>query len=342
MTIKVSKVLSFLAACLLLSTFAAAQLRQIAIVEIPGRPGFDSMAFAGKYLLMSHESANTLEIFDPTLRRVVAQVVNLSQPRGIAVDDQAGRVYIANAGNNTITEISTDGWKVLRSITVPQSPDTLLFVPQRSMLYAGNWHDRSLTAINLKGGAVSTLPLNGIPQGMVYDPADDLVFVSLQADSSIAAINNANTISKRFAINGPQPSGIAFNTTENRLYLAIRGAVLVLDPATGTEIARVPSPESVDALWSDNSSNSILTAAEDGTVSVIRSQGGHYVSEVEMKTEVRGHTIAFDSAKGLIYVPGGREDRSKLVILKRIGAASDAPQNAQQQPTQQAQIASVH
>src|SRR5215470_19472104 len=91
---------------------APAQLRQIAMIEIPGQPGFDAAVFADKYLVIAHSAANTLDIFDPAKRRVVAQVKDLSNPRGLAVDVENAKVYVANAGNSTIAVISSKDWQI--------------------------------------------------------------------------------------------------------------------------------------------------------------------------------------------------------------------------------------
>src|SRR2546421_12703190 len=109
------------------AAFAVAQLKQIAIVDLPGRPGFDSTAIADGKLIMTHAGADTAEIFDPSKRRLVAQVRGLSEPRGIAVDDKGGKVFIANAGTNSVTVLGTQDWQVQNNLALPYSPDALLW-----------------------------------------------------------------------------------------------------------------------------------------------------------------------------------------------------------------------
>src|SRR5512142_697833 len=84
-----------------------AQLRQIGMVDIPGRPGFDEAVFANGMLVLAHEAAGTLDIFDPAKRRVVAQVEGLAGPHGIAVDPRGMRVYVANSSGKNIAVISS-------------------------------------------------------------------------------------------------------------------------------------------------------------------------------------------------------------------------------------------
>ena len=326
---RVAKFLASFLVAMLLTAASAAQLRQIAIVEIPGPPGFGSVAFAGKYLLISHTAANTLDIFDPARRRVIAQVKDLSAPRGIAVDTEQGRIYVANSGNNTVALISTRTWKVENSFTLPSSPDAVLLVPQRQSLYVTSAHDRQLSSVHLETGKIDSIAVNGLPQSLAYDRPQDLVFVSLQGDSAIVGLDAQNQVARRFQINAPLPTGLAFDEQANRLYVAVRGAVLVLDPTNGSELARVASSESTDTLWYDPDTRSVYAAAEDGSVNMIRADGAKYISDDELKTPVKGHSLAFDPGRGFVYMPGGHEGRSKLVILRRI--ASPGTSTAQKQ-----------
>jgi hypothetical protein len=94
--------------------------------------------------------------------------------------------------------------------------------------------------------------------------------------------------------------------------------VLVLNADNGAEISRIPTNAGVDQVWFDDSTRSAYAASNGGVVTMIHSEGGKYVAEQELNTAVRGHNVAFDPVRSLVYVPGGFEGRSKLVILKRI------------------------
>src|SRR5215471_12111330 len=141
-----------------------AQLRQIAMIEIPGQPGFDAAVFADKYLVIAHSAANTLDIFDPAKRRVIAQMKDLSDPRGLAVDVQNARIYVADAGNSSVAVISTRDWKVQDTIKLPAPADSLLLVPLRKTLYAANRNQETISVLGINDGAkVATIELEGAP-----------------------------------------------------------------------------------------------------------------------------------------------------------------------------------
>ena len=316
---RLSRILACLLVSMLLAAASAAQLRQVAIVEIPGRPGFDAVAFSGKFLLIAHTAANTLDVFDPARRRVIAQVKDLNAPRGLAVDDEQQRVYVANAGNSTIAVVSSGDWKILDTIQLSAEPDALLLVPQRDALYVGLSRRQAIAAIDLKSKQASEIPLNTTPAGLTFDRKRNLVYVSAQGGApEILALDASNAVSQRFRLNATQPTGMALDTEDDHLYVAVRAAVLALDPNSGTEIARIPSSSGTDTLWYDANTRSIFAASEDGAVNMIRADAGRYYSEDELKTQVKGHTLAFDPSRQFVYMPGGREGRSKMVIVKRI------------------------
>jgi YVTN family beta-propeller protein len=310
--------LEILVCLLALALAAPAQLRQIAMIEIPGQPGFDAAVFADKYLVIAHSATNTLDIFDPAKRRVIAQVKDLSDPRGMAVDAQNSRIYVADAGNSSVAVISTQSWKVEDTIKLPAPADSLLLVPSRKTLYAANRNRGTISVLGISGGdKPSNIELEGTPQAMAFDPIQNVVFASLHGSDEVVVLDAGNAIVRRFKLSASQPTGLIFDPQARKLYVAVRSAVLVLDPLTGAEIARVPSANGTDSLWFDPPSGRLFALSADGYVNVITTQGGKYRSEDEFHADVRGRALAFDAARNCVYLPGGREGHSKLVILRR-------------------------
>src|SRR6476620_1961625 len=113
-----------------------AKLRQVALIDLPGSPGFNQGTMANGQVVISRPGTNTIEIFSPVKRRVVARISQISDPRGIAVDDETGMVYIALAGNSSIAVVDSRSWKVEKIIPVQHRPEKLLWVPQMRALYA--------------------------------------------------------------------------------------------------------------------------------------------------------------------------------------------------------------
>lgn len=306
----------FLTSLTLLSSFwmaSASDLRQIGIVNLPGSPGFGQMAFANGMLLLTHTGASAVDVFDPAKRRTIAQITGLQSPRSIAVDVQAGRVYVADHGTNSIAIITTDGWKVIDSIALSGSPDALL-LEDAGELYWSDAEAGTLSLLDLRTKQdIAKVDLGGMPRSLALGDRK-IVFVTVQDLHQILALDPQLKIVNRFTLNASQPTGLVYDPQYHELYVSVRSAVLAISADTGAEIDRITAPAGVDALWLDEDSRT-LYAASEGSLLVMVAKGRLTASD-NILTEVKGHTVAYDSAKRFVLLPGGREGKSKLLILR--------------------------
>lgn len=314
----------------------AAKMKQIAVIDLPGKPGYDSIAFANGMLLMSHSSADTVDIFDPVKRRLVAQVQGVSEPRGIAVDPQAELAYIAGHGANNITVLNTHDWSVKGVVGLKHAPENVLFVPGTGSLLVSNPVNRSVSVVSTdslgkKDAELAVIDVQGRPQQMAWDPAQRVAYLAIEDRAEIAVVDPTHTdsaILKRIPVHASQPTGVVFDSAARKLYVAVRYAVLQLDPENGAEISRAAADAGTDTLWLDPDSKVLYAAAGDGTVNVY-GVAGLLQAQNEFRADVRGHAIAFDPATHMMYLGGGREGKSKILIMRPTSIA----------PAQQAQTA---
>jgi YVTN family beta-propeller protein len=297
-----------------ISAWAASQLRQIGMVNLPGSPGFGELAFAKGMLVMTHTAASAVDVLDSSKRRIVAQIAGLQSPRGVAVDEQNGKVYVADAGSNSIAVISTDTWKLSDEIPVQGSPDQLLLDDGGKMY----WSDAEAGTVSLLDLStkqnVGMVQVGGAPRYLTNDPDRQIVFATIQDRHEIVAIDPQLKISARFNLNASQPTGLVYDPRVRELYVAVRFAVLAINADTGAEINRVPATAGVDRLWLDPESRT-LYAAGGGSLLVIHANGRLSAAE-EINSDVKGHTVAYDAEKKLVFLPGGRESKSKILIFK--------------------------
>jgi len=311
------RILSVIVAVSLLSIVIpanASDLRQVGMVNLPGAPGFGQLAFADGMLLLTHTGASAVDIFDPARRRVIAQINGLQSPRAIAVHENAGKVYIADHGSNSIVVVNVDGWKVIDSIALPGSPDAILLDSTGKMY----WTDATAGTISLLDlhtkQDIAKLDLSGTPRNLAFDSARNLVYVTLQDQHQIVAVDPQLRLVNRFDVNGSQPTGLTYDPDTRELYVAVRSAVIGLNAGTGAEIDRVTAPAGVDSLWLDGDSQTLYAASEGSLL--VMSVKGRLVLTDTITTEVKGHTVAYDADKQLVLLPGGREGKSKLQILR--------------------------
>ena len=303
---------------MLLAAATAPVLKQIAVLDLPGRPGFDEIALAHGMILVSHPGAGSVDLFDPQKRRIVGHILDMSSPRGVVVDESAHLVYIANSGARNIVVVSATDWQVQSTIPVEAAPDALYLLPGEHLLCVTYPETQSVAILDLSanGQPVSHLGLDGHPYAIAYDPSRKQLYLTLQDRRTVLVLSPALKILTQFQLNASEPTGIAYSPQHDRLYVAVRYAVLALDPATGQELSRSAVAGGIDQLGLDEPSSSLL-GVSSGSVFVLNANANLGTAS-ELAVEVKGHTFAYDSATGYLYLPGGREGRSKLLILKRL------------------------
>jgi DNA-binding beta-propeller fold protein YncE len=332
------RILRFIVPLLLLMSLAPAgsvtKLRQVGMVDLPGDPGFSQVAVANGQIVITRPVTNTIEIFSPVKRRVIARISQIDNPRGIAVDDAGNRAFVALAGSNRIAVINSQNWQVEKLVHVVHRPERVLWVAETKTLYCLSALDRTISVIDPKGETeTAVVELNALPQDLLADPSRHAVLVSLQDSSQVVAIDASQQIARRFQLAASEPTGLALDNAHRRLYVAVRFAVLVLDADSGEELFRIPAPGGTSTLVLDPASKLLYASAGDGSVLTIDLE--RHVVDHELPTSVRGYGLAFDPVHRMLFLPGGREGRSKMVILTPMTVNEQPrPQTAKNSPAQ--------
>lgn len=297
------------------------------MVDIPGSPGFDTLAVVNGKLLLAHTAASSLDVVDPAKRRVVAQIINLQSPRGIAVDQTNRKIYVAQAGNNSIAVINFEGWQYSGSIQLPQAPSTLALDESGQRLYWSGATSDSVSVLDLSTRqTLGTLDLGGRPRGMVWDQERGVAFVVLQDTSEIVAVDPKLQIVSRFKLNASQPTEVVYDAGTRRLYVAARNMVLAINDQNGSETNRADAPIGVDGLWL-NPEGRMLYAASPGELTVIKADNGSFAVADSIPSDIKGHTVAYDPDNHIVYLPGGREGKSAMLLLRPMSSEQPSPQD---------------
>jgi len=232
---------------------------------------------------------------------------------------------VALSGSNSIAVINSHNWIVEKLVPVKSRPEKLLWVKETKTLYSASTFNRTISTIDpIAGRESGVIDLNALPEDLAYDSGRRQLFVSLQDVSEIAVIDRSNKIVNYFHVTASEPTGLALDSVRNRLYVAVRYAVVALNLDNGSEILRIPAPGGTDALILDPSGSLLYAAGGDGSVLAI--DLNRNVVDHEMSTDVKGFSLAYDAAHRMLFMPGAREGRSKMVIL------SPAPANDQPRP----------
>jgi YVTN family beta-propeller protein len=143
------------------------------------------------------------------------------------VDSSTGRVFVANAYSAEITVLNEANNSVLGAPTFPTpgTPTALAIDLAHNQLIAicptdFQISNGSLTILNASTGAwVRTVGLAEDPSAVAIDPARGLLFVALAGNNTVEALDWTNDTPVRWISVGAYPRSLAFDATNNTLYV---------------------------------------------------------------------------------------------------------------------------
>ena len=134
------------------------------------------------------------------------------------------RIYVANAGNNTMTVYDEEGHQLLGSpFPGLNGPDGVAFDTNNKRLYVTNGNNSTVTAYDLEGAKISTagnFPGANDPQSIAFDSHNHHLYVG----SGGGAVTAYDEAGNRVATSGSFPNlvnanGIAFDPNTDQLYV---------------------------------------------------------------------------------------------------------------------------
>jgi DNA-binding beta-propeller fold protein YncE len=198
-------------------------------------------------------------------------------PRGVAVDERLGRIFIADWGpafgaKGTVTIIDERRGRLTRAVPVGPNPWTMAVAPTTGRVFVTDAHGISM--LDARTGAVArTIPLAGAG----FTP---------------------------LAIDARTGHGFAVRAHGNMFGRPIAGenTVSMLDTTSGALLRMVPDLHGPIAAAVDARTDQVFVANQDGTVVVLNGRSGAVVRTVTISPRVLANGVAVDERTGRVFV----------------------------------------
>jgi YVTN family beta-propeller protein len=286
-------------------------------------------------------------------------------PVSIAVNSASGRVYVANAGDGTVSVIDGKSDLVMATIPIGSHPYSIAADSATGKVYVTHTFGDQLTildgatntavevktgssdliAINSRtatiyllgyGGAVMALDgtshkMTSLPVGrhawaLTLNDATGTVYVARIEDADLAAVNgHSSGISILPA--GAIPCAIAVNSKADTLYVANYGdgTVTVINSTTGRATATIPVGEHPKAIAFDPISNQVYVA-NTSSGTVTVIDAENVAVVATLPAGKNPYALAVAPGSNSLYVANEADGNSSTVVdLSLIRKASLAP-----------------
>jgi PQQ-dependent catabolism-associated beta-propeller protein len=208
-------------------------------------PCASDRAFADT-LYISDEDQNVVHVFD-TRRGAVTQRIEVGlRPRGMALDEVAGKLYVAASNDNRIDIVDLASSKVIGALPSGPDPEVIALHPDRSRIYVANEADNLVSVIDIAGSkSIAEVPIGAEPEGMAVSPDGKYVLATSEASSMAHFLDISGAPDQPALVNNvmvdTRPRYAKFTANSERVWVSseLRGTVSVFDTRTQRRVGRI-------------------------------------------------------------------------------------------------------
>jgi DNA-binding beta-propeller fold protein YncE len=259
---------------------------------------------ASGILYVSH--SKVVHVVDMNTGKSVAAITDVNGVHGIAVAAEFNKGFITNGPDNNVTVFSLKDYSILEKVAVTGSnPDAVIFEPFTKTIITWNGRSSNASVIDPKTDKIiQTINLPGKPEAAVSDNKGK-VFVNIEDKSEVCMINVKTwKVEQTWSISpGEEPSGLALDNENHRLFSATDKLTVVLDAETGKVITTLPTGGRVDGAAFDSGLKRVYISCGDGELTVIQEvnpDSYKVIANIPMQTGAR--TISVSAKTHRIYL----------------------------------------
>lgn len=285
--------------------FAANGYRVVKSIPVPGDGFWDYLTAdsANRRLYVSHNTE--VDVIDLDSQTVIGKITGVNGVHGIAVADDLGRGVISSGRDNQAVIFDLKTLQVIARVPTGTNPDGIVYEPVHHLALTFNGRSNDATVVDVAGGtAKGNIALGGKPEFPVADGHGD-VYANIEDKSEIVRVDPvALQVKARWSILPCEgPSGLAMDTAGRRLFAVCDKTMAVVNADTGKVVATPVIGDGPDAAGYDPGTHLAFASCGDGTLTVVKHNGGDRYSVAQTVQTQRGaRTMALDTKTHTVYL----------------------------------------
>jgi DNA-binding beta-propeller fold protein YncE len=284
---------------------------KIGEIKIGGGGGHDYLMVDAATRRLFISNSTQMVVIDVDQKAVVGTIADTPRVHGIAFVP-GGKGFTSNGGENKASIVDLKTLQTSSKVDIGPGPDGILYEPKMNEVYALNHQAGTATVVKADTGApVATIKLSGgAVETAVADPALGRVFVNIEANSTIDAIDVAThqVVATWPVAPADGPTGLAIDLTNHLLFSGGGKFTVVIDAKTGKVVAQMPICDGTDATAFDPATKYVFTSCSNnagGQITIGHEDSVTKLSVVQTLETIRGGaTLALDTKTHNIYVVG--------------------------------------
>jgi YVTN family beta-propeller protein len=193
---------------------------------------------------------NNLTILNAEDRLSVGSVGVGADPAGETFADGLDQVVVANGFSDNLSMVDGATPYVDYTVWLTASPTGIAYDSNLGELFVTNYAANGTVSVinDTRNQLVARIPVGSFPIEAVFDPYQDLVFVSNSRSSSVSVISDAtNTVVANVTV-GTNPWGLAYDSVDQEVFVANvgSGSVSVISDSSRSVVATVELGSTTD------------------------------------------------------------------------------------------------
>jgi len=277
-------------------------------IKVEGNSSWDYLSVdeASQRLFVSH--GNVVNVIDLKTEKLIATIPDTKGVHGITIANDLNKAFITDGADNAVTVINLNTFELIEKVAIQGiKPDAVLYDKFSNKVFVFNAKSNDATVLDaLSNKVVKTIAFDGKPEFSATNKKG-LVYVNIEDKNQIKVIDakKLEVINSWDISPGDEPSGLAFDTANNRLFSVCGNSILVVTNAnTGNLVTKLPIDEGSDGVFFDEKRKLIFSSNGSGTLTVIKQKDkDHYAVVQTLKTAKGARTLTMSKATGTLYLP---------------------------------------
>ncbi len=247
-------------------------------------------------------------VVDAASGKTVADIPGQRRNHGVAVVPSAGRGFISDGQDGSVTIFDLKTNKVLGKIEAADDADGIIYDPHCGKVLVSCGDANALVVISpdvdpQTGKADLTVALGGKPEFLAAEAGK--IYVNLVDKDQVAVIDSHSmkVVHKWPVAPGGGPVGLSIDAVHHRLFVGCRKPqkLIVMSSEDGKVLADLPIGAGVDATQFDGD---IFASCRDGTLAVARETApGTFAIVQTLATRPGAKTMGLDATTHTLYLP---------------------------------------
>ncbi len=254
-------------------------------------------------ILFSALGNNSVEVINAFASTVQHAITGLDEPQGLVYVPDFNKIFVADAGDGTVKIYDGTSFKLLKAVPLGVDADNVRYDAADKQVYVGYGRGAGGAIAVIDAKTDERLPNDcnvggGHPES--FQLTSDRIFVNVPGAGNIVAVIDRKThaVTKWHLEGAAENFPMALDEADHRLFIGARkpAEIIVLDTATGKQVAAIPAAGVMDDVYFDSTLKRIYGIGAAGFISVIQqTDPGHYHLLANVPTGIGVRTGLFHS-----------------------------------------------